>query len=824
MKKPLSFGWIGQVPLRTLLLIALVWGLIVSDVIDERRGLIGETTARNDAIASTLALQTAETVLQVDHMLAGLARDIADLPDEGLSFSPRLHDMLARRAASEPGIASIFITDEYGIVRHSSHEPMSPGADQSTREWYIGPAASAEERTFIAATIRLRLSNNDIEPGYVMSRRLGRGAETFNGVIAATVPTVNLTSLYAKLLPGDGQTIALWRDDGSLMAEWPGRHGDYPQHETQEIRPQPIGDGLVVDMVTGREVVRASEAVPGFPLHVVVSTELVPLLAERWDRVLYRGVAVASFTTLALCLAAWWSHSVQQRARRMRAKAQRAQDRLASVVDSLDELVWSFDPVRGELSILGRESQRHAVLRRKLEAAFGVNGAQSSGTQKPLREVDWSPQELVIEQKVPGPDGSIAWLLVRGHGVVDDRGRLIEVEGIAGDITARKAADAQFQHSRRLQALGQLTGGIAHDFNNLLGVVVGNLELMAKAANLAPAMSARLDSALTAAMRGADLTAKLLGFSHPSAERSQVIDCNDIVVTMRDLIAPVLPLSVGLNLELAAPPCLARVDAGGLQDALMNLGLNARDAMPDGGRLTIATRREHVEDPATLNLPVAGPYVIVTVRDTGTGMPPDVLERIFEPYFTTREHGRGTGLGLSQVFAFVRGAAGAVTAQSTPGHGATFELYLPAVDEPCDGEDDRDGEGGDGAEGPRPRGSETILLVDGEPAMLATMTQQLDLLGYHVIAAPDGPTAIELLGQPGVEIDLLLSDMAITPPIDGVAVARAARARHTDLPVILLGDTHGARLDWDTGLGPLPWLVDKPLRLGPLAHLIRSAL
>lgn len=816
MKTGTLTAWLARAPLRTLLLIILVWGLIIGDVVDERRSLIGETTARNDAIASTLALQTAETLLQVDQMLAGLVRDIADLPEDGQGFSPRLHEMLARRAASEPGIASVFVTDEYGIVRHSSHEPVSPGADQSTREWYIGPAAASDERTYIAATIRLRSSSNAVEPGFVMSRRLGRGPESFNGVIAATVPVLKLTSLYAKLSPGEGRTIALWRDDGSLMAEWPNLHGEYPQHDSQEVRQRQIGDGLVTDVMSGREVVRASEDVPGFDLHVVVASDLVPLLAENWDRTLYRGLAVASLTTLALVMAAWWSHRVQDRARRMRIKAQRAQERLASVVNSLDELVWSFDPARRKLSILGRESPRHTRLSRNLEAAFGIT-AELANLRNPLRDVVWTTRESVIEQEVVQDDGSIAWLLVRGRGVADDHGRIIQVEGIAGDITARKAADAQLQHNRRLQALGQLTGGIAHDFNNLLGIVVGNLELVAKTADTAPAVAGRIDAALAAALRGAELTTKLLGLSRPRPERSQVVDCNDVAVSIRNLAATILPSSITLDLDLDPPGCLVRVDAGGLQDALMNLVLNARDAMPEGGWLTIATRRRHVDDPATLNLPGIGPHVVVTVRDTGTGMTPEVLERIFEPYFTTREPGRGAGLGLSQVFAFVRGASGAVTARSTPGNGSTFELYLPA-EAPLQAETD-----GGPAEA-LPRGNETILLVDDEPGLLSIMTQQLDLLGYRVIAAHDGETALALLHAEASKIDLLITDIAMSPSFDGIALVRAARARHPLMPAILMSGSHPGVLDWDAGSGPMPWIVEKPLLLGPLAHLIRSAL
>jgi signal transduction histidine kinase len=807
----------SRVPWRTILLIVLVWGVVVGDVFDERRALIAETTARNDAIAATLALQTAETLGQVDQMLAGLVRDIAVLPAAGTPGAPRLHDILARRISSEPGIASIIVTDGQGVVRHASHAPAAPTADLSTSEAFTGPAASTEDRAHIAATTRLRLNGGRVAAGFVMSRRLDPDVRTFPGIIAATLPITSLTGLYARLLPGSGHTIALWRDDGALIAQWPDRGDDYP-HRSERETWSGDDDGVFADDHTGRQVIRAVEAVPGFPLHVVVATDLAPLLAKHWDRQLYRGLAVAILTTIALALAAWWSWLSQDRVRRMRANALRAQNRLASVVGALDELVWSFHPASGQLSILGRAAARHGALRDKLTAAFGPDGtAPPPAPGRLLRDIVWTAQEQVIEHPVPQPDGSTAWLLIRGHGVFDDYGRLIEIEGMAGDITARKLADAQAQHARRLQAIGQLTGGIAHDFNNLLGVVVGNLELTAKTTQLASTVAARLDAALAAALRGADLTAKLLGFSRPQGLSSEVIDCNPIIAAMGDLIAPTLPASVALALDLAPHPCLARIDPGGLQDTLMNLVLNARDAMPQGGRLIIATQRREIEDAAGLSLPGPGPYIVITVRDSGVGMAPDVLDRIFEPYFTTKERGRGTGLGLSQVFGFMHSAGGAVTARSSAGRGATFELYLPAVEE-------LPAAVADGTAAPLPRGDETILLVDDEPVLLTTMTQQLDLLGYHVIAVPDGDAALTLLREPGMAIDLLISDIAMKPPVDGITLARAGRAHRPELPIILVAGARPGGFEWEAVLGPMPWLVDKPLQLGRLAHLIRSAL
>lgn len=794
-----------QVVIFVVLLVVGIWAIAINDVYNARREIIGEALARDRATAATLALQAAQTLTQIDQMLRTLARDLAVI-DNGLARrNLRIHDMLASRAESEPGVASIIVTDRDGIVRWSSRTPSPPPVSLAGLKAFQGPASDPGDGSLLAAASPLRLANLAEAPGFGLSRRLVDGPDGLSGVIIAAMPITLFTDIYAKLLVGPGRSIALWRDDGALLAIAPDDGRGYPR----QARDQAVDD----------DALRSTEAVPGFPAHVVVTTSRSVLLAERWGGMMRRVLFFAMARTLVVIAVGWWFWRTERRAASDRASEQRAKDQLAAVIGALDELVWRYDPDAGRLTILGTgsddEAPSRARLRADLEAAFA---GQPDLDVTPLGKAAWCPSERMIEHQVMQPDGSLHWLLVRGKGVADADGRIVEIEGIAGDITDRKVGEAAVQRSRRLEAIGLLSGGVAHDFNNLLGIIIGNLELIEKAVSRTPALTSRVEAALGAALRGADLTAKLLGFSRPHAERREVTDVNAVIASMRDLIKPALPATISLLLDLDGRPCISRLDPGGLQDALMNLALNARDAMPEGGKLIIATRQRPVTADEAPGLEQSAPHrhVIVSVRDTGTGMAPEVLERIFDPYYTTKEHGRGTGLGLSQVQAFARSAEGAVKARSTIGRGSEFLLYLPVTEETLP-------ERAAAPSADLPGGTETILLVDDEPDLLGTAARQLELLGYRVITAANGSDALAILDG-GVSIDLMLSDVTMPPPLDGVALARTARQRHPGLPILLASGFFGDTLDWHDVPGDPPRILDKPLSLDVLARAVRTAL
>lgn len=342
------------------------------------------------------------------------------------------------------------------------------------------------------------------------------------------------------------------------------------------------------------------------------------------------------------------------------------------------------------------------------------------------------------------------------------------------DLTDRARSEEVIRRTQKMDAIGQLTGGIAHDFNNILGIIKGNLEVLKRALPDHEFAQDRIRAALVGTTRGADLTRKLLAFSHEKARGTQIMRVNQSVREFESLIGKSLTATVNLELELDEDLWLVDVDTADFENVILNLALNARDAMPDGGTLRITTQNKTLDgDYAARNAAAtAGEYVMIAVSDTGTGMSPEVKDKAFDPFFTTKPEGKGTGLGLPMVYGFVKQSGGHVKIYSEPGEGTTFRLYLPRA-QAGDGETGLEEEG----EIVLPRGSETVLAVDDEDALLEVCQAQLQDLGYRVVTTTSAEEALEILAARD-DIDLLFSDVVMPGELDGFKLAlRALEAR-----------------------------------------------
>ena len=406
-----------------------------------------------------------------------------------------------------------------------------------------------------------------------------------------------------------------------------------------------------------------------------------------------------------------------------------------------------------------------------------------------------------------------------------DRTRDLEAanDRLRQEIAERGKAEEQLRQSQKMEAVGQLTGGVAHDFNNLLQIVTGNLETILR--NL-PEDAARLrragDNALNGAKRAATLTQRLLAFSRQQPLSPQSISLNQLVSGMTDLLNRALGETIELESVLAGGLWRTEVDPNQLESAILNLAVNARDAMPDGGKLTIETantRLDEVYSRQTAEV-IPGQYVVICVSDTGSGMTPETAKRAFEPFFTTKDVGRGTGLGLSQVYGFVKQSGGHVKIYSEPGHGTTVKIYLPrllgAVEE---------------EETPReqiaPEGThaETILVIEDDDDVRAYSVEVLRELGYRVLEAHDGASALRLLErQDEGAISLLFTDVVLPGGATGREVAEAARKIAPGLKVLFTTGyardaiVHQGRLD------PGVDLITKPFTFADLAGKVRDVL
>jgi signal transduction histidine kinase/ActR/RegA family two-component response regulator len=426
-------------------------------------------------------------------------------------------------------------------------------------------------------------------------------------------------------------------------------------------------------------------------------------------------------------------------------------------------------------------------------------------------------------------DGTRFWASVVIDVIRNGLGEVVGFAKVTRDITERMEAQRLLHEthehlaaSQKMDAVGQLSGGIAHDFNNLLMIVLGNLETVQRHAREAahPNMQRAINNAMRGAQRAASLTQRLLAFSRRQALNPKPLDINRFLLGSAEFLRRSLGETIEIETAGAAGLWTVEVDSSQLDIALLNLAINARDAMPKGGKLTIEAANAILDREYCQSNPEVSPgqYVMLSVSDTGAGMTKDVLSRAFEPFFTTKELGHGTGLGLSQVYGFVKQSSGHIKIYSEVGQGTTVKIYLPRffgtneANQLVDG--DLLGQGEDG---------ETILIVEDDDDVRAYLTDAVRSLGYGVAAASNGKLALDLLGQAKTRIDLMLTDV-VMPGMNGRELANSATSLRPDLKVLYMTGysrnavAHHGRLDARLDV------IQKPITQSDLATRIRDAL
>ena len=404
--------------------------------------------------------------------------------------------------------------------------------------------------------------------------------------------------------------------------------------------------------------------------------------------------------------------------------------------------------------------------------------------------------------------------------VFDAAGQIINYVAVKHDITHEVELEAQFRHMQKMEAVGQLAGGVAHDFNNILTVVLMHTELAKDAAGLSTDTRESLDEIEKAGHRAMALTRQLLLFSRREVMRTETVDMKSAVTLFHKMLQRILGEDVRLQLNLHSRPLWVRADPGMIDQVLLNLSVNARDAMPTGGQLIIDTGEKTLTAEQALRNPEAAPgrHVWISVRDTGEGIPPEVLPRIFEPFFTTKAVGKGTGLGLATVFGIVKQHGGWIEVFSVVGRGTTFQVYLPACACPAS-------EAVVAEAAPKPQGgTETILLVEDESTVRQVAQVVLQRAGYRVLGAPDGPSALALSRQHESAIDLLLTDLVMPEGMDGRAVAEQLLLDRPGLKVIFMSGYSPELAGRDLALLPGQQFLQKPCSTNHLLETIRDCL
>ena len=402
--------------------------------------------------------------------------------------------------------------------------------------------------------------------------------------------------------------------------------------------------------------------------------------------------------------------------------------------------------------------------------------------------------------------------------VLDEDGEPLYLLAISEDITDSKEMETQLRQAQKMEAIGNLTGGLAHDFNNLLSVIIGNLDLLREELVDRPEPDGLANEALSAALRGAELTKRLLAFARKQPLQPRRVEVNELVEGLSKLLSRTIGDNIELRHKLGKGVWPVTVDPQQLENCLVNLAANARDAMPRGGRLTLITDNRHLDaDYVSLHPGLRpGDYTLIEVSDTGSGIEKAIVDKIFEPFFTTKKEGKGTGLGLSMVFGFMKQSEGHINVYSEVGVGTTFRLYLP-----------RDQKAAEAAaetrNGPVVTGGvETVLAVEDNPGLRALVVKQLTALGYKCIEAADGPSALKLLE--GHDVDLVFTDVVMPGGMSGYDLGREAKTRWPHLRILLTSGFPEEKLN---GNGHPPWnmrLLTKPYRKEDLARILREVL
>jgi PAS domain S-box-containing protein len=404
--------------------------------------------------------------------------------------------------------------------------------------------------------------------------------------------------------------------------------------------------------------------------------------------------------------------------------------------------------------------------------------------------------------------------------LVEEQGMTKYIVAFAEDVTVQRQTEDQLFQAQKMEAIGHLTGGLAHDFNNLLAVIIGNLDVMTELGPSTPEQAELSAAVMEAALSGAELTRRLLAFARRQPLQPEEVDANALVSGITKLLDRTLgeDIKIMLDLDPATKPIF--VDRVQLETAITNLANNARDAMPAGGRLIIANRngyldRDYIEKHPEVD---AGEYVVIEISDTGLGMTPEVAERIFEPFYTTKGVGKGTGLGLSMVFGFLKQSAGHISVYSEPGLGTTFRLYL----QPSQSRSQTTTVVEAPLLQPNYRNEATVLVVEDNLSLRTVVVRQLEAIGLRVLEAENAQTALGVLRNES-KIDLIFTDVVLTGDMDGYALARAINEGYTHTKIIMTSGFPGMRFN-ETELAKSLPLLSKPYRKRDLIRIVREVL
>jgi PAS domain S-box-containing protein len=776
-------------------------------------------------VAQALGEQTAWTWQGIDLLLEDTARWYET---DGRQLEPaRVDQVLANRASGVRQVRELRITDAQGVQRFLSRGPAAAAFDVSDRSYFIAQRDSAAVGLFMSEPLVTRSENR---AGVVLSRRLedDRG---FAGVITALVDFEDLEQFYRAVDLGAGSAVHLLREDGTLLVRNPPTPGALGQRFPQLVASTAQVKRLV-NPIDGKRDFVAVARVRGAPLGLAVTREeAVALQAWRYEawRLAVRTLVVTLLGVLAIV-------GLSRQLRRVEAgehALRESEERYALAMEGANEGYWDWDIATDRLFLspkakvwAGLSMDSAITTRAAWLAQIVIYPDDRPRVEAALTDhLEGRTPRYECEYRIRQPDGQWRWLFVRGRCLRDATGKPYRLVGSTSDITAAKEAqtqkeqlEAQLRQAQKMEAMGTLAGGIAHDFNNILGAILGYGELAQQHAAAGSAMRRYLDNVMHAAGRAKALVDRILGFSRSGLGERVPVNVQAVVEETLELLAASLPPGIRLQKTLTADDAAVIGDGTRLHQVVMNLCTNAVHAMERGGVLSVALERVELRERRAVSRGALSPgvYVRLVVSDTGTGIPPQALERMFDPFFTTKGVGEGTGLGLSLVHGIVAELGGAIDVATTAGEGAKFEIWLP-----------RAGEVGKPvvdavAELPRGHG-ETVMIVDDERPLLELARETLAGLGYQPVGFESSGAALQAFLAEPERFDLILTDEAM-PELVGTELAREIRRVHPGVPIILMSGHGGAQLTQHAAAVGAQEVLHKPLQSRDLAESLARVL
>ena len=804
----------------------LVVAFLAEELRTERERNLSQAAASVQTVARLLERTFDGVFDRVDLALLATSDEVAALA--GAQDPARLAQVFARNLERVPELTTLRTADAAGDIDRGLPALSGP-TSVADRDYFLA-ARGGQQGLIISKPI---VSRKLDVPVVTCARRLSNPDGSFAGVVFGALTVARLAQVLSEVDVGPRGVLVLRdRDLGAVVRRGPSgldltltEQQSSPQLRRLVSEGRTSGVYQATPVVDGITRVYAFRKVEGRPLYAIVGFAFDDVLAS-FQREAAEAAAMLGLFALVSGLAVW---SGLRSLRRAGEESATREQTLTSLRESEGRLAAAFDAFPDAVAITALDKGRYLLINQGFTKVTGWSAAQVIGKSSIELGVWVDPADRKAVVRTLEERGTIDHyeaLFRRPDGTTFNgqmSGRVVTIDGarflltITRDLTQQRQLEAQLQQAQRLESVGRLAGGVAHDFNNMLLVILGEAAVLEGA--LPPDYPERqsVEAILQAAQRSRELTRQLLALSRKQVISPRVVDLNALVAATRQPLSRLIGADVDLSFEPAPALWPVRLDPSQLDQVLMNLVVNARDAMPEGGALSLRTANVPADasaGPARCGLP-AGDYVALSVQDEGVGMSPETLTHAFEPFFTTKEEGKGTGLGLATIYGIARQNGGGAAVASAPGKGSTFTLYLPRCERPP-----VETQSPVGLAPSRGRGA--ILLVEDEEAVRRTTARMLQSLGYSVRAAGSGTEALALADAEG-PLDLLATDV-VMPGIKGPALAAMLAERRPGLRTLFMSGHAASALGEGGVVGEGVHFLQKPFTLDDLARAVRKAM